>query len=126
MKPIKTVLSKALEIAVGMLIFYGFFLLGGLLKGGLHLILPANVLGMLLLLVAISTKVIRLKWIETAGKWLLFILPLLFVPIYVGAGAYKEIWIRWGWIMVPSLIASVLAMWIFTGYIAQGIFRRKS
>ena len=126
MKPLKSIAAKAFEIALGMLIFYGFFLLGGLLKSSLHLILPANVLGMLLLLAAVSVKIIPLRWIEPAGKCLLFILPMLFVPIYAGAGAYKEIWLSKGWILIPTLVVTVLAMWIFTGHLSQIIFRRKS
>ncbi len=125
MKPVKSILNAILETLLGMLIFCGFFLLGGLLKNSLNLILPANVLGMLLLLAAISAKLIRLQWIERAGHHLLFILPLLFVPIYAGAGAYKEIWVRWGWVLVPVLAATVAVMWIFTGHLSQFIFRRR-
>lgn len=113
-----------LEILLGFAILCLFLWLGGLVKKSFHLILPANVLGMLLLLAAIAAKIVRLRWIEPAGKWLLLFMPLLFVPIYAGAGAYKEIWIRWGWLLVPVLIATVIAMWIFTGHLTQFINHR--
>lgn len=107
-----------------MLIFTAFLLAGGFLKKSLHLILPANVLGLLMLLTAISLNLIQMRWIELAGKWLLFLLPLLFVPIYVGAGAYKPIWIEWGWLLIPTLIFTVIAMWIFVGHFSQFITKR--
>lgn len=120
----KKILLGTLEILLGFAIFCLFLWFGGLLKKSLGLILPANVLGMLLLLVAISAKIVRLRWIEPAGKWLLLFMPLLFVPIYAGAGAYKEIWIEWGWLLVPVLIGTVVAMWIFTGHLTQFINQR--
>jgi holin-like protein len=114
-------LARAVEFLLGLGIFCLFLAAGHFLKSALHLILPANVLGLLLLLAAISLKVIQVRHIEFASKWLLFLMPLLFVPIYAGAGAFKAIWIEWGWLLVPALIVSVIAMWIFVGHLSQAI-----
>jgi holin-like protein len=121
----KKILTGLLETLLGLTIFCLFLSFGILLKKGFGLIIPANVLGMLLLLAAISAKIIRVRWIETAAKWLLPFMPLLFVPIYTGAGAYKEIWIEWAWLLVPALVVAVIAMWIFTGHLAQWINHRQ-
>lgn len=112
-----------MEILLGFAILCIFLHLGGLVKEFLHLILPANVIGMLLLLAAIATGLVKPRWIEPVGKWLLLYMPLLFVPIYAGAGAYKEIWIHWGWLLVPVLVTTVALMWIFTGHFTQIINR---
>lgn len=119
----KSLLTGFVETAVGLVIFCVFLGAGMLLKQSLQLILPANVLGMLLLLIAISLGLVKTRWIERAGSYLLFLLPLLFVPIYVGAGAYRAIWIQWGWLLVPVLIVTVIAMWIFSGRLSQTIHR---
>lgn len=112
-----------LEVAAGFAVLCLFLWLGVLAKGALGLILPANVIGMLLLLAAIGLKLVPLRWIEPAGKWLLFFMPLLFVPIYAGAGAYKVLWIEWGWLLVPVLFFSVMGMWIFTGHLSRMLNR---
>lgn len=119
----KKIFATLFEIAVGLAVFCLFLWLGSLLKTSLRLILPANVIGMLLLLVAIAAKIVPLRWIEPAGRLLLLFMPLLFVPIYAGAGAYKAIWIEWGWLLVPVLLFSVIAMWIFTGHLSQSLNR---
>lgn len=121
----KTTWLGVLEMGGGFLILWGFLLAGIQLKAALHLILPGNVLGLFLLLGAMATGIVKLRYIELASKWLLFFMPLLFVPIYVEAGADKALWVHWGWLLVPSLIVAVSIMWVFIGHLAQWIMRHQ-
>jgi holin-like protein len=113
---------KAWELAVGFGILCLFLAAGAYVKSLLHLTLPGNVLGLFLLLGAVALDIVKVQWFELASKWLLYLMPLLFVPIYVGAGAYKDVWARWGWLIVSSMVLAVLAMWVFVGHFAQRIF----
>ncbi|HEY5894050.1 MAG TPA: CidA/LrgA family protein [Chthoniobacterales bacterium] len=121
----KPFLVQAGQLVLGMVVFCLFLAAGIQIKAWLHLIIPGNVVGLFLLLAAIALKVIPLSWIESSSKWLLFFMPMLFVPIYVGAGNYKTLWAQWGWLLVPSLIVAVAVMWIAVGHLAQWVFRKR-
>lgn len=57
---------------------------GELLKLLLPLPLPASIYGMLLMLAALMTGVVRLESVQQAGDFLIEIMPILFVPAAVG------------------------------------------
>lgn len=123
----KPFLAKTGKLVLGMAIFWLFLTAGTQLKTWLHLIIPGNVLGLFLLLAAIALGIVKMDWIEFASKWLLFFMPMLFVPIYVGAGSFKALWAQWGWLLVPSLMVAVGLMWVAIGHLSQWVFsRRKS
>ena len=44
---------------------------GELLQKGLHLILPGNILGLFLLLTLLGGRIVPLRWVESAARWLL-------------------------------------------------------
>lgn len=117
-------LLRLLHLLAGFALLWAFFFAGQQLKQWLHLILPGNVLGLFLLLIAISLKLVKIRWIEPAARFLLFLMPLLFVPIFVGSAADKQPWIEWGWLLVPSLVLAVMAMWIAVGHLTQWLDRR--
>lgn len=58
-----------------------FNLLGFLLAAYAHIPLPANVLGLVLLLIALCTGVVKLRHVEPAANFLLQHMLLLFAPI---------------------------------------------
>ena len=101
--------------------FYG----GSALKAALHLIIPGNVLGLFILLSLLGCRLIPVEWVQGASKWLLFFLPLLFVPIYVAAAADKELWRQWGVLIVLTLVSAVALMWLLVGHLAQRLFKSK-
>ena len=64
-----------------------FCLLGELLHYLLPLPVPASVYGLVLLLAALKTGLVKLEQVREAGKFLIAILLLLFIP---GAGGVIE------------------------------------
>ena len=60
---------------------------GEMLKRIIPLPVPASIYGMLLLYAALSAKVIKLSAVEETGKFLIEIMPLMFIP--AGAGLFK-------------------------------------
>ena len=74
----------------------------------LHLPIPGSVMGLVLLWLSLSLKVIRLDWIEAASDSLLGILGLLFVPATVGFVGYLSAGAAWGlWLLV--MLAGLLS-----------------
>lgn len=60
-----------LQIPVQVLLYAGLFVFAQYLVSWLHLPLPANLVGMVLMLALIVCRVIPLNWIRAGARWLL-------------------------------------------------------
>lgn len=78
----------------------------------LPLPVPAGVYGLVLLLAALGSGVLRLDQVKEAGGFLIGILPLLFVPAAVGV---MDLWAELGAMLLPCLIAVVLVTLLVMG-----------
>lgn len=116
--------ALAARFALGAGILTGCFLAGETLRRALGLPIPGNMLGLFLLLALLGTGVVKLRWIETAAGALLWVLPLLFLPIFVGAAEDRRFWAERGGVFSVAIIAGVLALWAFVGHLAQRLFAR--
>jgi len=88
----------------GIVIFVLFYLAGVALEKGLHLPLPANVIGMILLAVALFSGAVKLEWIDRASGRLLRHMGLFFVPAIVGTIAFADLF-RTHWLYVLLVMA---------------------
>ena len=70
----------------------------------LPLPVPASVYGLVLLLAALTFKLVRLEDVKEVGTYLTGIFPLLFVPAAAGV---MELWAEMGAMLVPILISIV-------------------
>lgn len=66
------------------LIIIGISLAGEILKYILPLPIPASIYGMAILFIALLTGIIKLKDVRETGKFLIEIMPLMFIPAGVG------------------------------------------
>lgn len=78
-----------------------FCFLGEVLHAVLPLPVPASVYGLVLLLAALTTGVVKLEQVKETGTYLTGIFPLLFVP---AAAGIMELWAEMGQLL-PILIA---------------------
>ena len=95
-------------------ILVGFDVLGNLLSDA-GVPLPGDVLGMLLLLVALVTGRISLPRVEPSAQYLLQSLPLWFVPLIIGALSLGPLLQRH---MVLLMVSVVARSW--TSLVAAG------
>ena len=110
-----------------MAIMRGFALLllfqfvGELVGRVFDLPIPGNVLGMGLLLVALSAKVVDVAWLEEAAELLLANMALFFVPAGVGVMVYTGLIARqWLPITVATIVSTFVVM-LVTGWLAQAL-----
>jgi holin-like protein len=116
---------KTLTLAVQVAALLVINKLGYLLGDALRLPLPGNLLGMLLLLLLLTTGVVRLAWIEASASLLIRHLAFFFVPITVGLMGFAEVFVDNGAAILITLIASA-AMGIFVaGLSSQRLGARK-
>ena len=98
--------------------------LGEILHGLIPLPIPASIYGLLLMLAALCTGVVRLEKVKIAGDFLLEIMPPMFIPAAVGL---LTAWADLKAILVPVLVitavTTVLVMAV-TGRTAQTVIRK--
>ena len=82
---------------VQVLLYAGLFLVAQWVVDRLHLHLPANLAGMLMLLALIVCRVVPLKWVRAGSRWLLAEMLLFFVPTIVAAVNYAQLLMVDGW-----------------------------
>lgn len=97
---------------------------GELLKYVLPLPIPASIYGMVILLVGLLTGWIALDAVKDAGKFLIEIMPVMFIPAGVGLMS------SWG-ILKPLLlpvsiitVVTIVTVMAATGKVSQWVIRK--
>jgi holin-like protein len=74
----------SMKLYVQFMIILAFSFLGEFLSTLLNLPIPGSILGLILLFLALETKLIRLRHIDLVGNFLLANMTILFLPAAVG------------------------------------------
>lgn len=108
------------------IIILGIYLLGEFISQVLSLPIPGNILGMIILLVLLWTKVVKIEQIETIANFLLDHLAFFFIPAGVGLmtsiGIIKDSWLK----LIVVCIATTIIIIASTGLIVQYITRKTN
>ena len=100
--------------------------LGEVLHHYLPLPIPASIYGLVILFAGLMTGVVKLSHVEETGRFLIEIMPLMFIPAAVGLlesrGILAPIWIP---IVGITLITTVIVM-IVSGKITQFVIRLEN
>ncbi|MEK4148027.1 CidA/LrgA family protein [Robertmurraya sp. FSL W8-0741] len=116
---------KILTIATQILFIHLFLLLGVGVKAFLSIPIPASMIGLLLLFLALCFKIVKLEWVEKGANWLIAELLLFFVPAAVGIINYDEILSIQGLETLLLIAVSTLIVMGSTAFVADIIFKRK-
>lgn len=97
--------------------------IGELLKTFLPLPVPASVYGLIIMLVALLTGILKLDQVKGAADFLVEIMPVMFVPAGAGLitawGTLKPICVP---VLIMTFISTVIVM-VVTGKVTQGVIR---
>jgi len=102
-----------------------FSFIGDILNHLIPLPIPASIYGMVLLFIALTTKVIKLDQVETTAEFLLSIMLIFFVPASVGI---MDTFFDYKSSMLPIIIIviiSTITVMITTGLVAQAIIKLR-
>lgn len=88
-----------LLLQVGVL--YVFSLVGTWIQEIFHLSIPGNLIGMLILFLLLSTRVLPLKWFELGSEKLIVFLPLFLIPSTTGLMEYGSFLFSKGKYYIP-------------------------
>jgi holin-like protein len=104
-------------------LYIGFFLVAEQLVDWLHLPLPANIVGMLLLLALIMLRVLPLDWVKAGSRWLLAEMLLFFVPAVVAVVNYSQLLRVEGWRIMLVIGISTLLVLATTALVVDRVYR---
>ena len=85
---------------------------------------PASVYGLVIMLIALGTHIIRLEQVKEAAEFLIEIMPVMFIPAGVGL---MSSWVNLKPVLLPVSIitvVSIVTVMIATGRTSQWIIRR--
>jgi holin-like protein len=107
----------------GIIVLISF--IGEVLHSLIPLTIPASIYGIILMFICLQTKIIPLEAVKETGKFLVEIMPLMFIPAAVGLLESWEIikpeWIQY---MVITVVSTVLVLGV-SGRVTQAVLRRK-
>ena len=108
-----------------LLIILIFPFIGEILHSLIPIQVPASIYGLVLLFIALLTGIIQLPQVKETAKYLIEIMPLMFIPAGVGL---LESWGNLKSILVPVLlllVASTILVMGVSGKVTQGIIQRS-
>ncbi|MCM3236381.1 CidA/LrgA family protein [Heyndrickxia oleronia] len=99
--------------------------LGNFIVNILHIPVPGNIIGMLLLLIFLLTGIIQLKWIDIGASLLNRHLSFFFIPISVGLMTLGSIFMSSGFRLLFILVLSAIIGIIGTGLTSQLLAKKR-
>lgn len=112
-----------LQVPLQVALYVAFFLLAEQLVDRLHLPLPANIVGMLLLLALIMLRVLPLNWVRAGSRWLLAEMLLFFIPAVVAVVNYSQLLRVEGWRIMLVIGISTLLVLSATALVVDRVYR---
>ncbi|MBP1910032.1 CidA/LrgA family protein [Methanolobus bombayensis] len=109
------------QFAIILIICY----LGELIHNFLHIPIPGNVLGMVLLLILLLTGVVRLSMIEDVSNFMLKHLSFFFIPAGVGLiTCFTVLEGKWTALFIISVVSTFIIA-VVTGATVQLLIKRR-
>lgn len=102
-----------------------FSLVGVWIQEVFHLSMPGSLIGMLILFLLLSTRIVPLKWFEIGAEKLIVFLPLFLIPSTTGLMEYGSFLLSKGSIMFFLVVVSTLVTLIISGYVSQLLITSK-
>jgi holin-like protein len=110
----------------GLAILLSFHFAGLLVRGLLHVPLPANVIGLILFVVFLFAGWVKLEWVEESAQFLLRHMMLFFAPFIVGTIVFFPV-IGGNAIGIGlSLIGGTLLVLLVTGKVTAALSEKEA
>ena len=111
------------------IIILGIYLTGDLISKGFNLPIPGNILGMIILLILLCTKVIKISQIENISNFLLDHLAFFFIPAGVelmnSFGIIKDTWLKLIFVCIVTTSIVIVSTGLMVQFISRKIHKDK-
>ena len=98
--------------------------IGEALKYVLPLPIPASIYGLVLMFVLLETKVLKVEAVQDAGKFLIEIMPMMFIPAAVGLMNSWDIIHPQLFVYLVIVVVSLVTVMAVSGRVTQSVIRR--
>ena len=112
-----------LQVPVQVILHAGLFIFAEHLVRWAHLPLPANLVGMVLMLLLIVFRIVPLAWVRAGSRWLLAEMLLFFVPAVVAVVNYAQLLMIDGWRIFSVIALSTLLVLGCTAWVVDKVYR---
>lgn len=104
-------------------IILGVSLVGELLGTWIPLPIPGSIYGLILMLLGLCTRIIPLEAVESTGRFLIEIMPLMFIPAAVGL---MDSWSEMKEVLLPTAVIVLVSTFVVmgaAGWVTQALMR---
>ena len=112
-----------LQVPVQVALYAGLFIISDQLVRVFHLPLPANIVGMILLLAMIMLRIMPVRWVQAGSRWLLAEMLLFFVPAVVAVVNYAQLLMIDGWRIFLVIALSTMMVLGATAWVVDKVYR---
>ncbi|EEK76342.1 Murein hydrolase exporter, LrgA [Bacillus cereus R309803] len=116
---------KFTKILVQIAALYVFYMVGTWVQEILNIPIPGSLIGMFLLLVLLSLKVLPVKWFDLGAETLVAIMPFLLIPPTLGLMNYGAFFMSKGISLFITIVASTFLIIIVAGHTGQYLANRE-
>lgn len=97
--------------------------MGEILRYIIPLPIPASIYGLVIMIIALRTRIMTLEKVKDAAKALIEIMPMMFIPAAVGLlNAWKALQSIWIPVMVITVISTIVVA-VVSGRMTQMVIR---
>ncbi|MBW7981814.1 CidA/LrgA family protein [Enterobacillus tribolii] len=112
-----------IQVPVQVALYAALFIVAQQAVTVFHLPLPANIVGMLMMLLLIAARILPLNWVRAGSRWLLAEMLLFFVPAVVAVVNYATLLMTEGWKIFAVIALSTLLTLGATALVVDRVYR---
>lgn len=116
-------LLNRFQVPIQVVLYALLFMVADRLVNLLHLPLPANIVGMLMLLLLIAFRVLPISWVKAGSGWLLTEMLLFFVPAVVAVVNYAQLLMIEGWKIFLVIGVSTILTLSATALVVDKVYK---
>ena len=102
-----------------------FSFIGEVLQAVVPLPIPAAIYGLVLLLIALATGLLKTSQVSKAANWLISTMPILYVPICVKILEYWGIISQNAVAIITITVLSTFLVFAVSGLVTQWLMKRR-
>ena len=110
---------KSMKIIAQIGLLYILYRIGEWISSAFDLFLPGSVIGMILLIALLFTRVMRLEWVGDGAGFMVKHLPFFFIPSTLGIMQYYGIFAGKGFLLVIIVLVSTIMVMAVSGLIGH-------
>lgn len=102
-----------------------FSFIGEVLQAVVPLPIPAAIYGLVLLLIALATGLLKTEQVQDAANWMISIMPILYVPICVKILEYWGVISQNAVAIITVTVVSTFLVFAVSALVTQWLMKRR-